>query len=486
MIKYVSTRGGVSPVAFDEAVLQGFAADGGLFVPESIPVLSTTQLKKWSSLSFKELAFEILSLFIDPTIISSAELKLLLDNSYDSFSVEEVIPLVKLESHPYQYILELFHGPTLSFKDVAMGFLINVLDLLLKKREKRLSIVLATTGDTGPAAAHAAAGSEVIDCWPLYPKGMISEEQERQMTTLQADNIHPVGVENCLDGGDDLDLVVASLFADTALKKRLKLSSVNSINWCRVMVQAVHYFHGYFRAVEEVGEKVVFSVPSGAFGNLFGGYLARAMGLPVESFICATNKNQTLLTAFNTGVFRKFDLQQSVSSAIDIVVPYNFWRFLYFQGGCDAEKIKTWMERFSEEGEIQLDESTAAVIKQGYRAASISDDKTLETMAELFKHNNGYLLDPHGAVAVAAAEELSAQFSSGTKIISLATAHPAKFPDIIRKALNLEGDLPYQALHASLQEASTACQNLRLCNYNHLEKALVKEMTAVVNKHPLS
>ncbi|MGB5709290.1 MAG: pyridoxal-phosphate dependent enzyme, partial [Arenicellales bacterium] len=311
MIKYVSTRGGIPPVTFDEAVLQGFAADGGLFVPESIPMVTPEQFISWVDLDYPDLAFELLSLFIDRSIIPANDLKQLLDNSYKSFEHPDVIGFVPLGDEGRTYIMELFHGPTLSFKDVAMGFLINILDYLLQQRKEHLSIVLATTGDTGPAAAWASAGKETIDCWPLYPRGMISEEQERQMTTLNAANVHPVGVENCADGGDDLDFVVAKLFSDEELKKRLNLSSVNSINWCRVMVQAVHYFYGYYRVVDKIGDEIIFSVPSGAFGNLFGGYLARSMGLPVNTFICANNVNQALHTAFSEGVFAKKDLVQT-------------------------------------------------------------------------------------------------------------------------------------------------------------------------------
>ena len=207
MIRYLSTKGGIPPVNFDEAVLQGFAADSGLFVPDNIPVLNQEQLKSWSKLSYQELAFEILSLYIDRSIIPAEDLKQLLDDSYKRFEHPGIISLLPLNDNDRVYIMELFHGPTLSFKDVAMGFLINVLDYFLQKRGQHLNIVLATTGDTGPAAAFAAADKQTIDCWPLYPRGMISDPQERQMTTLGAGNVHPIGVENCPDGGDDLDLV---------------------------------------------------------------------------------------------------------------------------------------------------------------------------------------------------------------------------------------------------------------------------------------
>jgi threonine synthase len=480
MIQYISTRGGIDPVNFDEALLQGFAEDGGLFVPQTLPKISREQLKRLSGLSYTDLAFEILSLFIDPGIIPKKDLRRLIDTSFSGFEHPDILPVKSCGTDPSLFIMELFHGPTLSFKDIAMGFLINTMDYLLQKKNERLTLVLATTGDTGPAAAHAAAGKKTIDCWPLYPKGMITREQERQMTTLGAANVHPVGVENCADGGDDLDLVVAKLFADPIQKKRLNLSSVNSINWCRVMVQSIHYFYGYFQTCGAIGDPVVFCVPSGAFGNLFAGYLAKKMGLPVTGFICANNANKALHTAFSTGIFKKKDLKQTLSSAIDIVVPYNFWRFLYFTTGCDPEKIVTWMDQFQKTGEIHLDKESTAAIQNGYASVSISDPETLKTIRENFKAEKPYLLDPHGAVAMAAAKTLKETYSPDTRIISLATAHPAKFPEITARALG--PDLPAQALHPSLIKASQICQKLRICDCEHLESALIHAMEEAAKK----
>lgn len=476
MIKYVSTKGGVAPVAFDDAVLSGFAADGGLFVPDSIPVLSSEQLQQWSGLSFPDLAFELMSLFIDHSIIPAADLKKLIDDSYRTFECADVVDLVPLSGDDRLVIMELFHGPTLSFKDVAMGFLINVLDYLLEKRGERLSIVLATTGDTGPAAAWASVGKKTIDCWPLFPRGMITGEQERQMTTLNAGNVHPVGVENCANGGDDLDFVVAKLFENRDLKEKLNLSSVNSINWCRVMVQSVHYFYGYYRTVESVGDEIVFSVPSGAFGNLFGGYLARSMGLPVKTFICANNVNQALHTVFSSGVFAKKTLVPTLSSAIDIVVPYNFWRYLYFASHCDSEKLNGWMREFQQHEALKLDPDTLRAVQEGYQSVSVSDPQTEQTIRDTFDHNQGYLLDPHTAVAVAAASLLKDALPDHIKIVCLATAHPAKFPDIMHRCLGVESTLPAGATHPSLENASKVCQHLRLCDLSNLEYALPKAM----------
>ena len=443
MLRYVSTKGGISPVDFETAVLQGFADDGGLFVPEKIPQLSINQLQEWSTLSFNDLAFEILSLFIDQSIIPAVDLQTLIGKSTQTFSHPDIIPVIPLGKDSKQFVMELFQGPTLSFKDVAMGFLVNTIDYFLDRKGERISLLVATTGDTGPAAAHASCGKKTIDCWTLFPRGFISEEQERQMTTLEASNVHAVSVENCQDSADDLDLVIAQMFEDKELVKKLRLSSVNSINWCRVMFQAIHYFYGYFRTVDTVGERIVYSVPTGAFGNLFAGYLAREMGLPVDSFICANNSNGVIHRVHETDHFSRESLKQTVSSAIDIALPYNYWRFLYFVSGHDSEKVRNWIKNYQEQGSIQFDKPMMDQIKKGFLSAAISDEKTLSTISETYQMFNGYLLDPHGAVAVAAANELKSDLDPNIKIICLATAHPAKFPEITRRALNLnDGPLP--------------------------------------------
>ncbi|MGB5985508.1 MAG: threonine synthase [Desulfobacterales bacterium] len=482
MMRYISTRGEAAPVDFETAVLQGFAPDGGLYVPEKIPPISKEELESWASLSFVDLAFQILSRFIDADVISAADLRRLLRESFSEFGHPDIASVVPLESKPNVYVLELFHGPTLSFKDMAMGFLLNAVDFFLKRRSDWVSLVVATTGDTGPAAAHAATGKACIECWTLYPQGMISEEQARQMTTLEARNVHALAVAACPDGGDDLDRVLTRMFADAPLKAQLKLSSVNSINWGRVMVQAVHYFYGYFRVAGGLDEKIAFSVPAGAFGNLFGGYLARRMGLPVETFICANNQNATLHQAISRGCFSKADLKPSLSSAIDIVVPYNFWRYLYFASGRDHRKVRGWMDQFASEGHVKLDSVSAGRIKAGFKSASISDEQTLEVISDLYHSRDRYVIDPHGAVALAAAEALSNCLEPEMKVVCLATAHPAKFPEVIRKALGNNEALPARASHPSIEAARDLCQRLRLCSLPTLAPALTRAMQSVAKQ----
>jgi threonine synthase len=467
-MKYISTRGKTDPVLFDEALLQGFAPDGGLYVPQTIPQVTVHQLEAYKGLTYQELALRILPLFIDSSVIPFDDLNVLVNKSFDRFDHPQLMPIIPLNEKRNLYCMELFHGPTLSFKDIAMGFLINTMDYLLTKQDHHLSIVLATTGDTGPAAAFAAQHLSSIDCFPLYPAGMISKEQECQMTTLNAPNIHPVSVQHCANGGDDLDLVVANLF-NSEKKDDMELSSVNSINLCRVMVQSIHYFYGYLNLCDKVGDPIDISVPSGAFGNLFAGFLARSMGLPVRKFICSTNDNATLHRLFSKGVFEKRDLIQTVSSAIDIVVPYNLWRFLFYTCGSDAQRLTAWMDEFEQKGFITLDKKTLSLIQDGFLSCSVSDDITLCTIKQYWDREN-YLLDPHGAVAVAGAGLVSDDAS--VKTLCLATAHPAKFPEIIRQALSIYGRLPKAATHPSLTQAMNLEESFTSCSLAGLEEQL--------------
>ena len=473
MLNYVSNKGGGHPVNFETAILDGFASDGGLYVPEFLPRISKEKLEHWKHLGYKELAFEILSLFIDRSIISAEELKSLIGTAYGTFEKEEVIPIHKLRSRKDTHVMELFHGPTLSFKDIGLAFLVNLFDFFLKRKEEALSVVVATTGDTGPATASYIAGLATMDAWVLYPKGLITEEQERQITTLPYINIHPVGVFDCPEGGDDLDAVISKLYANRSFKDKVKLSSVNSINWGRVMVQTVHYFYGYFQVVDTVGEEINMAVPSGGFGNLCAGGLARKMGLPVKNFIVANNRNACLHRIFSTGIFSKELIHETPSSAIDILIPINFWRYLYFCIGKDAKKIKGWVGEFEETGIVHFDKASFEAYKKGFLSISVSDEHTIGTIKETFESEN-YLLDPHGAVSFAAVDLLEDKLGDH-KLICLATAHPAKFPKTIKKSLDVKV-LPLIAIHSSIERAKKQCQKGYTCDHVHLEEALLDVM----------
>jgi threonine synthase len=483
MIKYVSNRGGGTAVDFETAILDGFAVDGGLYVPERLPHVSIETLNEWKNLSYKEIAFEVLSLFIDRNIVSESELKTILSKAYSSFEKEEVIPLHPLFSRNDFYIMELFYGPTLSFKDVGLAFLVNLFDFFLQRRERKLSVIVATTGDTGPATASFIAGKSTLDAWVLYPKGRITEEQERQMTTLTESNVNPVGVYNCPEGGDDLDAVIAKLYTNKSFKDKVNLSSVNSINWGRVMMQTVHYFYGYLQIVDSIGEKINIAVPSGGFGNLCAGGLARKMGLPVKNFVIANNLNTCLHRTFSKGLFSKEPIHQTVSSAIDILTPFNFWRFLYFCVDGNSALIHKWATQFEETGQVQFDQNTFESYSNGFLSIGIDDYETLSTIRNIYE-NEAYLLDPHGAVAVSAAKRLKNQLGK-EKLICLATAHPAKFPDTIRKALGTNS-LPTSASHYSIEISKSRCQKGYSADCAHLEEALIHSMESYWENTTLS
>lgn len=473
MLQYKSNKGGSIAVDFETAILDGYASDRGLYVPEHLPQLTLNQLGKWKNLSYVDLACEILSIFIDRTIISETELKELVSESYASFECEDVIHLHKLHSRKNTYIMELFYGPTLSFKDVGMAFLVNLVNFFLRRKKEHLSIIVATTGDTGPAAAHFIAGKSNLDAWVLYPKELITEEQERQMTTLSHTNIHPVGVFNCPEGGDDLDALISKLYSNKPFKEKLKLSSMNSINWGRIMMQTVHYFYGYFKVVDTVGEEINMAVPSGGFGNLCAGSFARKMGLPIKNLVAANNKNACLHRIFSERVFSKKKIHETVSSAIDILIPINFWRYLYFSVGKDAKKIKRWMDKFEETGMVRFDKETFEVYKKGFLSHSISDEQTLSLIKAIYETEK-YLLDPHGAVSLAATDFLKEKLGDN-KLIIVATAHPAKFPNTIQKAIGGK-ILPKAAKHHSIETAKKKCQRGYTCDYSHLEEALLNAM----------
>lgn len=473
MIRFVSNTGGGTAVDFETAILDGFAVDGGLYVPETLPDITLEQLKEWKNLGYVDLAFELLSLFIDRSIMTSEELKKILQTAYEPFEKDEIIPLHPLQSRKDTYIMELFYGPTLSFKDVGLAFLVNLVNFFLERKKEHLTLVVATTGDTGPATAYFAAGKSNLDAWVLYPEGLITEEQKRQMTTLQDANIHPVGVSNCPDGGDDLDLVISNLYANKRFKEKLKLSSVNSINWGRIMMQTVHYFYGYLQVVDTIGEPVNMSVPSGGFGNLCAGGLARKMGLPIKFLVAASNANGSLHRIFSEGRFTKETIIETPSSAIDILIPYNFWRYLYFCIDNGSERIKKWTNEFKTSGIVSFDKTTFESYKKGFLSNSTSAKDTLDIIDEIYTSET-YLLDPHGAVSLQAADVLKNNLGN-EKLICFATAHPSKFPEVIKKALHTD-TLPKAATHTSIEKAKRLCEKVYLCDHSHLEDALIHAM----------
>jgi threonine synthase len=426
-MKYVSTRGECAPLTFTDTILTGLARDGGLFLPERIPNVQS-QLPSWRALSYQELAYEIMSRFADD--LPSEVLRELIHKSYATFRHPEVTPVVAAgETH----VLELFHGPTLAFKDVALQFLGNLFEYILSKTDEEMTIVAATSGDTGSAAIYGVRGRKRIRIFVMHPHGRVSPVQEKQMTTVLDANVCNLAIEGTFD---DAQNIVKELFNDLAFRDTNKLGAVNSINWARVLAQIVYYFYAAFRVQEKTGApQVSFSVPTGNFGDIFAGYMAYRMGLPIDKLVLATNENDILSRYFNTGVYSLGAVAPTLSPSMDIQVASNFERYLYYlaadvKGMPAAQTLKTWMAEFKKTGSLSTGMKDHACFVSGR-------GNTAQTLATIKKYwdNYGYLLDPHTAVGVAVAEQFK---KPDVPMICLATAHPAKFSGAIIRATGLD------------------------------------------------
>lgn len=439
-MKYISTRGKMEPVGFLDAVMTGLAPDGGLLLPEKLPSVGS-RLNEWKELSYQELAFEVMNLFT--TDMPAEDLKVLIEKSYSTFRSPEVAPVVPVGNFQ---ILELWHGPTLAFKDVALQFLGNLFEYILQKRGGELNILGATSGDTGSAAIYGVRGKENINIFIMHPKGRTSPVQEKQMTSVLDDNVFNLAVEGTFD---DCQSLMKTIFADVDFKTEHSLGSVNSVNWARVLAQIVYYFYSFFRVQETTGAKQVqFSVPTGNFGDILAGYLAVQMGLPAKKLILATNENNILSRFFNTGEYSLGDVVPTLSPSMDIQVASNFERYLYYRVGCDSEKLSVMMQHFSATGSLLVDGSDDL-----FAAGEGNTLQTLETIKNVYEEN-GYVLDPHTAVGVAVAERFQC---SETPTICLATAHPAKFTDAIEQAI---GEAAHHPELDKLADAETRCDTI--------------------------
>ncbi|MCZ6869078.1 MAG: threonine synthase [Gammaproteobacteria bacterium] len=428
-MRYISTRGETAPLSFKDAVITGLAPDGGLLLPEQVPDVAA-ELAGWRGLSFQQLAVEVMSCFIGD--VSREDLTRIVQISYGGFDAPEVTPVVGLGDLT---LLELFHGPTLAFKDVALQFLGNLFEHILTERRERLNVIGATSGDTGSAAIAGVRGKDRIAIFVMYPQGRTSALQELQMITVVDDNVHSLAIDGSFD---DCQGILKRIFGDLEFKQRFHLGAVNSVNWARVLAQIVYYIYSYLLVAEE-DEALTFSVPTGNFGDIFAGFMAARMGLPVDRLILATNENDILTNFFNTGRYRRGQVQFTITPAMDIQVASNFERFLYYRLGEDGEAVKSFMQSFTDKGEasVEVDGPVCDLIE----AISIDTDATLAEMREVYERHR-YVLDPHTAVGVAAARRLPRQ----SRIICLATAHPAKFPESVERALG-----GVSATHPSLQ-----------------------------------
>lgn len=425
-MQYLSTRGQVSSLSFSEAVMMGLAEDGGLLLPRTIPRIGTDTFASWQDLSYTELAYEVMSRFIDD--IPGNELRQIINQSYASFSNDEITPLVHQGS---LHILELFHGPTYAFKDVALQFLGNIFSYLLEKDQRVLNILGATSGDTGSAAIYGVRGKDRVRIFILHPRGRVSRVQELQMTTVLDDNVFNLAIEGNFDDGQ---AIVKQIFNDIPFKTAHSLGAINSINWARVLAQVVYYVHSCIHVTtHEKDSSVDFSIPTGNFGDIFAGYIAKKM-LPqgmIRNLILATNENDILSRWLNQGVYQSGEVKSTTSPSMDIQAASNFERYLYYLTDSDAAKTRDLMEEFATKSSIDLS-CYKEQAKRDFSAFAVSNEEVNETIASFYK-DHGYILDPHTAVGVKAAEQFA---TVGVPMVCLATAHPAKFADTVEDALD--------------------------------------------------
>ena len=423
-MKYISTRGGCPEHTFKQVLLTGLAPDGGLFVPAELPRFDVEEIASWKGLSYADLAMKIIVPFIG-TEIPEAKLRSIIEESYSGFESAEVAPLKELAEN--EYILELFHGPTLAFKDFALQVLGRLLDYVLTENDQRVVILGATSGDTGSAALEGCRHSDRVDIFILHPHERVSEVQRRQMTTVPGDNVFNLAVQGNFD---DCQRIVKAAFADQSfLPAGRQLVAVNSINWARILMQIVYYFSAALR-VGGPDQAVSFSVPTGNFGDIYAGYLAKHMGLPIERLVVATNTNDILHRFISNNDYSATDLSKTYSPSMDILVSSNFERYLFDLFNRDPQTLAAFMQGAGTESRSVSDEQWRRV-REEFDSARVDDATTCATIAEVFR-DSGELLDPHTAVGLKAARECLAGHSEPA--ITLATAHPAKFSDAIAAA----------------------------------------------------
>jgi len=457
-LRYVSTRGEASAPGFREVVLAGLARDGGLYLPEIWPRLSESEIAALAGCSYAESAFRIIGRFADGEIPDAA-LRRMTEAAYATFRHDAVAPLVQIG--PSHFLLELFHGPTLAFKDVAMQFLARLIDHILAERNERATIVGATSGDTGGAAIEAFRGSRRADIAILFPDGRVSPVQRRQMTTATEANVLAIAVEGTFD---DTQALVKAMFNDFGFRDRIRLAGVNSINWGRIVAQIPYYFTAAV-ALGAPHRPVSFTVPTGNFGNVFAAYGARRMGLPIERLVVATNVNDVLHRALSGGRYEKRGVTATSSPSMDIEVSSNFERLLFEAENRDAAAVRRLMAGLGQSGAFTLGKAARDAIGEVFASGSADEAETAATIARL-RQRAGVLVDPHTAVGVAVAE----RFLGATPMVTLATAHPAKFPDAVEAACGERPELPgwarpilsrkerYQVLPAELAAVESAIE----------------------------
>jgi threonine synthase len=427
-MKYISTRNNSKEFSFEEVFIRGLADDGGLFIPKSLKKYSEEELKTLSTLNYQDLAKKIIFPFIGD-FMTANELSDIVDKSYSVFRKDNVVDLIKLGDTK---ILELFHGPTLAFKDIAMQLLGNFYEHYLKKNNKNINVVVATSGDTGAAAIDAIKGKKNMNIFVLHPHEKVSLVQRKLMSTVKEKNVFNIAIEGNFD---DCQNLVKSMFADKEFSNSINMSGVNSINWARIIAQAVYYFYTYFQIQDK--RPINFSVPTGNFGDVYAGYLSKKMGLPINKFIVATNKNDILHRAISNGNYEAESVSETNSPSMDIQIASNFERLIYDLNDCDDNETRTIMHGIKENGKYIISKDKMEKINKDFLSASMSENEILDTIKEVhIKYD--IILDPHSAIGFGSLNKVNLE---GNNIV-LATAHPCKFPEAIDKSIGIKPDLP--------------------------------------------
>ena len=428
-MEYISTRNTQKIFSFKDVFLKGLASDGGLFVPKKIPLYTSQELEKFRNLSYNDLATKIILKFCGDEF-NETEVKVLVNDSYKNFRAKDVVVIKKLGKIN---LLELFHGPTLAFKDIALQVVGNMYEKILGKYNLKVNVVVATSGDTGAAAISALRERKNMKIFVLHPDNKISEIQRKFMTTVNSSNVFNIALASNFD---ECQKFVKSMFADKDFSSSIHMSGVNSINWLRIAVQIVYYFFSYFKITEK-DEKINFSVPTGNFGNIYAGYIAKMMGLPINKLVIATNSNDILKRTVNTGIYKPLKVEHTVSPSMDIQIASNFERLIFDACSYNSNRMLKLMDDLNLRGEFKLEKEELRKIRESFCSESLSEGETKSVIKEVYK-NQGMLIDPHTAVAIGVINKISLEGNTAI----LATAHPSKFSDVVMKETGIKPNLP--------------------------------------------
>ena len=428
-MEYISTRNTQKIFSFKDVFLKGLASDGGLFVPKKIPLYTSQELEKFRNLSYNDLATKIILKFCGDEF-KETEVKVLVNDSYKNFRAKDVVEIKKLGKIN---LLELFHGPTLAFKDIALQVVGNMYEKILEKYNLKVNVVVATSGDTGAAAISAIRERKNMKIFVLHPDNKISEIQRKFMTTVNSSNVFNIALASNFD---ECQKFVKSMFADKDFSSSIHMSGVNSINWLRIAVQIVYYFFSYFKITEK-DEKINFSVPTGNFGNIYAGYIAKMMGLPINKLVIATNSNDILKRTVNTGIYKPLKVEHTVSPSMDIQIASNFERLIFDACSYNSNRMLKLMYDLNFRGEFKLEKEELRKIRESFCSESLSEGETKSVIKEVYK-NQGMLIDPHTAVAIGVINKISLEGNTAI----LATAHPSKFSDVVMKETGIKPNLP--------------------------------------------